>query len=155
MKIETRVCIIQMLSNTRIQTHLNDSSPTKFSLSTLSCSLQTSLSLTANQVHREARRSLRSAHFKLRGRHADERNNIHCTRSNLSCRTISQTHLSTNKDKRERGESIERLRESVGLNKTGHNKFLCKLFIKLFLNSLLHSIVHFILLDAHDTSLRN
>lgn len=54
------------------------------------------------QVHKEARRSLRSASFKLKGQHADERNDIHCTYSNLSCtnddRTISQTDLSTNKD---------------------------------------------------------
>lgn len=60
--METRVCIIRVLSNIRIQTHLNDSSPTEFTLSVLSCSVQTSLSQTANQVYGESRRRLRSTH---------------------------------------------------------------------------------------------
>lgn len=62
MKMETSVCNIGVLSNTRIQTHLNDSSPTEFTLSVLSCSVQTSLSQTANQVHGESRRRLGSTH---------------------------------------------------------------------------------------------
>lgn len=111
-KMETGVCIIGVLSNTRIQTRLNDSSPTVFTLSVLSCSVQTSLSQTANQVHGESRRRLRSTYFKPTGQHTDERKDIYSTHSNLSCRnddrSISQAHLSTNQEKERDGEKAHK-----------------------------------------------
>lgn len=118
MEMETRVCIIRVLSNTGIQAHLNDRSPTEFTLSILSCSVQTSLSQTANQVHGESRRRLRNAHFKPTGQHTDERKDIHSTLSNLSCRnddrSISQTYPSTN---RERERERDGKREEGGREK--------------------------------------